>query len=150
VTDLNVYHAYGEELERELRLKTHPLAIKMLEKESDIPEGATRPLRDLGSHLSMCQTFQIARRGGQTVAVLLEDNWCFEPVQCFGREASVKAKELLVGQQVRIAEDPTQDTKDRYGRLLVYLWLEDGTFFNLPHCVGWMQQANVVTPSPDL
>jgi len=84
MADLKVYHEYGEELERELRLKTYPLAIKMLEKESDIPEGATRPLRDMGSHLSMCQAFQLARRGGQTVAVLLEDNWCFEPVVGFG------------------------------------------------------------------
>lgn len=54
-----------------------------------------------------------------------------KPVQCFGREASARAKELLSAQRVRIAEDPTQDTRDKYGRLLVYLWLEDGTFFNL-------------------
>jgi micrococcal nuclease len=53
-----------------------------------------------------------------------------QPVQCFGREASDHAKELLAGQQVRIEQDPTQDTRDKYGRLLAYVWLEDGTFFN--------------------
>ncbi|MSQ14408.1 MAG: hypothetical protein EXR50_00885, partial [Dehalococcoidia bacterium] len=52
-------------------------------------------------------------------------------VQCFGREASAKAEELLSGKRVRIEQDPTQDTWDKYARLLVYVWLQDGTFFNL-------------------
>jgi micrococcal nuclease len=51
-------------------------------------------------------------------------------VQCFGREASARAKELLSGKRVRIEQDPSQDSRDRYGRLLAYVWLEDGTFFN--------------------
>ncbi len=53
------------------------------------------------------------------------------PVECFGREASARAHELLDGRWVRIATDPTQSTRDRYGRLLVYVWREDGTFINL-------------------
>ena len=36
----------------------------------------------------------------------------------------------MEGQSVRLEQDPTQDTRDRYGRLLAYLWLQDGTFFN--------------------
>ncbi len=52
-------------------------------------------------------------------------------VQCFGREASERAEELLSGKRVRIEQDPTQDTRDKYRRLLVYVWLQDGTFFNL-------------------
>lgn len=53
------------------------------------------------------------------------------PVQCFGREASAAAHELLDNQEVLIAGDPTQDSLDRYGRELVYVWLADGTFVNL-------------------
>src|SRR6476660_7558603 len=53
-----------------------------------------------------------------------------KPVQCFGREASAHAHELLDGQAVTIDGDPTQDTRDRYGRLLAYLWRADGLFFN--------------------
>lgn len=53
-----------------------------------------------------------------------------KPVQCFGKEASDRAKLLLVGQRVRIAEDPTQDTRDKYGRLLAYVWRADGLFYN--------------------
>ena len=53
-----------------------------------------------------------------------------KPVQCFGEEASGKAKSLLVGKRVRIEADPSQGERDKYGRLLVYAYLEDGTFFN--------------------
>jgi hypothetical protein len=31
---------------------------------------------------------------------------------------------------VRLQADPTQDERDRYGRLLRYVWREDGLFFN--------------------
>jgi len=51
-------------------------------------------------------------------------------VQCFGLEASNKAKELLTGKKVKLEADSTQDERDKYGRLLRYVWLEDGTFYN--------------------
>ena len=53
-----------------------------------------------------------------------------KPVQCFAREASDKAHELLDGQVVTMVADPSQDDTDRYGRLLRYLWLPDGHMFN--------------------
>ncbi len=53
-----------------------------------------------------------------------------KPVQCFGVEASNKAKSILTGQQVHIETDPTQDTYDKYNRLLVYVFLKNGTLFN--------------------
>jgi len=52
------------------------------------------------------------------------------PVQCFGKEASDRAKLLLSGKKVRLEADPTQGELDKYGRLLRYVYLEDGTFFN--------------------
>jgi micrococcal nuclease len=54
-----------------------------------------------------------------------------KPVQCFGKEASDKAKELLTNQNVRLEADSSQDDKDKYGRLLRYVWREDGLFYNL-------------------
>lgn len=53
-----------------------------------------------------------------------------KPVQCFGREASARAERLLAGTRVRIAGDPTQDTRDRYGRLLAYVYTEGGELYN--------------------
>jgi endonuclease YncB( thermonuclease family) len=53
-----------------------------------------------------------------------------KPVQCFGREASNKAKELLSGKKVRIEKDSTQGELDKYGRTLAYVYREDGLFYN--------------------
>ena len=84
------YKEYGEELERRLKLKSFPLAVKVLENEGDIPTTAYRPLRDSGYHLDLCQAFQISRREGTTVVMLKEDMWCFEPVVGYGLEAAPK------------------------------------------------------------
>lgn len=54
-----------------------------------------------------------------------------KPVQCFGNEATAKAKSLLDHSHVQLEPDPTQDDIDRYGRLLRYVYLEDGRLFNL-------------------
>jgi endonuclease YncB( thermonuclease family) len=53
-----------------------------------------------------------------------------KPVQCFGKEASNKAKELLSGKKVRIETDPTQGERDKYERLLAYVYRDDGIFYN--------------------
>ncbi len=51
-------------------------------------------------------------------------------VQCFGKEASNKTKELLTGKSVVLEEDPTQGDTDKYNRLLRFVFLEDGTHIN--------------------
>jgi len=53
-----------------------------------------------------------------------------KPVECFGIEASNKAKELLISKKVRLESDQASGERGIYGRLLRYVWLEDGTFFN--------------------
>ena len=53
-----------------------------------------------------------------------------KPVQCFGKEASNKAKELLTGKKVRIEKDSTQGDFDKYNRRLAYIYREDGLFYN--------------------
>jgi len=52
------------------------------------------------------------------------------PVQCFGKEASNKMKELLTGKRIRLEADPEADERDKYGRLLRNVYLEDGTDVN--------------------
>ena len=46
-------------------------------------------------------------------------------VQCYGPEASKFLKELLTGKIVNLEEDPTQNSKDNYGRLLRYVYLNE-------------------------
>lgn len=53
-----------------------------------------------------------------------------KPVQCFGKEASNKAKELLLGKKVRIEIDVSQGEIDKYGRTLAYVYRDDGMFYN--------------------
>ena len=84
MTTLEEINRYGDDLERLLLLRTSPIAIKMLEQEKDIPEGAIRPKRDRGVHLAQCQAFAMSRRQRATVAILKEDNWCWGPLIGFG------------------------------------------------------------------
>lgn len=47
-----------------------------------------------------------------------------KPVQCGGPAASARAKRLMPpGRPVVLVTDPTQDVRDRYGRLLAYVYL---------------------------
>jgi len=82
--DLKKYHDYADELERRVRLKTYPIAIKLLQKKANIPKDAKRPLKDFGYHLAQCQAFYLTRCEGETIALLKEDEWCFEPVTGYG------------------------------------------------------------------
>ena len=50
------------------------------------------------------------------------------PLECFGREASKYNKQLVEGKWVRLERDVSD--RDRYGRLLRFVYLEDGTFVN--------------------
>jgi micrococcal nuclease len=49
------------------------------------------------------------------------------PVECMGKEASMYLTVLLTGQSVQLIVDPTQADRDRYGRLLRFVLLADGT-----------------------
>jgi uncharacterized protein (DUF169 family) len=78
------FNTYGTDLERMMFLRTYPIAIKMLKSEREIPQDSVRPKKDHGEHYAMCQAFAIARRQGTTLAMFLEDHWCFEPIISYG------------------------------------------------------------------
>jgi micrococcal nuclease len=52
-----------------------------------------------------------------------------KPVERFGKEAALFAEERLLNRTVLLAFDPK--LRDYYGRLLAYVFLEDGSLFNL-------------------
>ena len=54
----------------------------------------------------------------------------YKPEGCFGKEASQKAKELLENKKVYLIPDPLSSDKDKYNRLLRYVFLENGYFVN--------------------
>lgn len=54
----------------------------------------------------------------------------YTSAECYGAEASSAAKEKLAGKKVRLAADTVSGNRDKYGRLLRYVYLEDGTLLN--------------------
>lgn len=52
------------------------------------------------------------------------------PVQCFGPQASDFTSKAVTGKTVRLVADPTNDDRDKYGRLLRYVYLEDGSLLD--------------------
>ena len=50
------------------------------------------------------------------------------PVERFGKEASAFTRRMAEGQRVRL--EFGDEPRDRYGRTLAFVWLEDGTFLN--------------------
>ncbi len=50
--------------------------------------------------------------------------------QCFSAEAAAYTKKRIAGQPVRLQADPVGDNRDRYGRLLRYVYLADGSQIN--------------------
>lgn len=73
-------------------------------------------------------TVHVRVRGFDTVVRLIgidtpETVHPSKPVQCWGPQASARAKRLMpVGARVRVVSDPTQDARDRYGRFLGYVY----------------------------
>lgn len=53
-----------------------------------------------------------------------------KPVQCFGRAASEYTKRRIGNQPVRLETDPLSTNRDRYNRLLRYVYLPDGSLLN--------------------
>jgi len=51
-------------------------------------------------------------------------------VECFGKEASAFTTETLLSKNITLESDPTQSDRDKYGRLLRYVFLSDGTLVN--------------------
>jgi endonuclease YncB( thermonuclease family) len=64
------------------------------------------------------------------------------PVEPYGKQASTFARYWLDRATVRLAGDV--EPRDRYGRLLAYVWLADGTFWNaLLAAEGYAEQLTI-------
>ncbi len=69
------------------------------------------------------------------------------PVQCFGAESSRRMHELLDGRTITVTTDPTQDRYDKYGRLLAYVFRDDGLFVNKAMLEeGYAYEYTYITP----
>lgn len=54
------------------------------------------------------------------------------------KESGAALAAMIGGEPVRLEFDPTMDTRDHFGRLLVYVWSEDGRCLNVEMVrAGW-------------
>lgn len=67
-----------------------------------------------------------------------------EKVQCFGREASDANRRLVMGHRVRLVTD--SEPRDRYGRLLAYVW-SGNVFINARLIAGGYAHARQYPPN---
>lgn len=66
------------------------------------------------------------------------------PVQCFGREAGEYNRRLVDEQEIVLKKDVSET--DKYGRLLRYVYLLDGTFVNLKLVEDGYARADTFPP----
>ncbi|KPL14084.1 MAG: hypothetical protein AMS26_11975 [Bacteroides sp. SM23_62] len=127
--ELSTFNKYGDELETSLLLRTSPIAVKMLEKEADIPKEAFRPKRDGGYHIAQCQAFGMSRREGKTVAMLKEDHWCPTALMAYGmveKPASMASwaesfMSFEVGKYIGVLTAPLKNATFMPDVVLIYL-----------------------------
>ena len=55
----------------------------------------------------------------------------YNPIECYGREATNATKEKLLNQIVTVETDASQGKRDKFDRILGYVFLPDGTNINL-------------------
>lgn len=67
------------------------------------------------------------------------------PVQAYGKEAAAFTRSVLEGREVRLERDVEE--RDKYGRLLAYVYLEDGTFVNALLVRAGLAQTMTVPPN---
>jgi micrococcal nuclease len=68
-------------------------------------------------------------------------------VECYGKEASVRMKEIADGKIVRLEYDDSQSLRDAYDRLLAYVYLEDGQMINRKMVAeGYAYEYTYMTP----
>jgi uncharacterized protein (DUF169 family) len=154
---LEDYHQYGQFLEDSLLLRTSPLAVKMLTREEDIPEGALRPRRDRGYHFAQCQAFALSRRRGTTVAMLKEDNWCWGPLFSYGLiepgiadtypelQNDIKVIPMLeYGRYLGIVSAPLKTAA--FVPDLVMIYSSPGQLRHMLHVLSFIKEGTIETP----
>jgi micrococcal nuclease len=69
------------------------------------------------------------------------------PVQAYGKEAAAYTRKLTEGKEVRYI--PGRTPRDKYGRLLAWVWLSDGTFLNALLVRDGYAQVYTFADNPD-
>jgi endonuclease YncB( thermonuclease family) len=78
------------------------------------------------THIVDGDTLDVRLTSGRTERIRLIGIDTPERGVCYFSHAAARVGQLAMSKQVVLRGDPTQDTRDRYGRLLAYVWLPGG------------------------
>lgn len=118
--------AVRTEADRQSQTQGAPPTTQQRERPAPRPQGQV--LAGTITSVVDGDTIKARVRGFETTVRLVgidtpETRHPSRPVECFGPAASDRVKRILPqGQAVRLVTDPTQDTRDRYDRLLAYVY----------------------------
>lgn len=78
------------------------------------------------THIVDGDTLDVRLASGKSERIRLIGIDTPERGECYAAKATERARQLAMSQPVVLRGDPTQDTRDRYGRLLAYVWIPGG------------------------
>ncbi|GAB4353979.1 MAG: DUF169 domain-containing protein [Candidatus Abyssubacteria bacterium] len=81
------YHAVGKELIEKLKLMTYPVAVRLIRRDEEEPDGAARPLQVFGAEVPACLLYTYCRRSGVSFYMTKDDIACKPIVIYFGLQA---------------------------------------------------------------
>ncbi|WP_217920731.1 thermonuclease family protein [Miltoncostaea oceani] len=127
---MGVENGSGDRVARAGRRLPHVVAVAtaLVLSAVVVPAAGAVTLRGTVSDVIDGDTIRVVSRGFETPVRLIgvdtpETRHPTTGVQCFGPEATARTTRLLPeGTAVRLVTDPTQDVRDRYGRLLAYVY----------------------------
>jgi uncharacterized protein (DUF169 family) len=70
---VEIIKRFEKAVDQHLSLATLPIAVKLLEKEEDIPANMSRPIVELGEPIRPCEGWHFARHKGLSIAMLKDD-----------------------------------------------------------------------------
>jgi len=101
-----------ETLNQFIKPQTFPLALKLCQSESELPEKVRMPVRDLGYQVTLCQGYGIARRFRWVIAVGKDDQCCVGGASAMGfiaeRPEEDLAKRLKTGKYSHLLISPVE------------------------------------------
>jgi len=91
----------------------------------------------------------VLSRLGKTRLIGVDTPEVYGGVECYGREASAFAKRVLPRGR-RVGVTLGAERRDRYGRVLAYVFLDDGRTFNETLVVRGLGRPLTIRPNDDL
>jgi uncharacterized protein (DUF169 family) len=85
----------NEALNLYIKPQTFPLALRLCQSDSELPERVRIPMRNLGYQITLCQGYGIARRFRWALAIGKEDQCCIGGASAMGFIAERPNEELV-------------------------------------------------------